>query len=86
MMRKIPADLAQKVSYYKELDSNSYRGNVNNAIISTEKGKTIMQQYDITSPRVYLCINCSEIEKVLPKNIKHQNGYRWVMNGWMMRK
>lgn len=53
MMGKMAAELAQKDSFYKEFDTNSYRGNMNTSILRTEKGRTIMLQYDITSPRVY---------------------------------
>jgi len=53
MMGKMAAELAKKDSFYKEFDTNSYRGNMNTSIIRTLKGKTIMLQYDITSPRVY---------------------------------
>lgn len=53
MMGKMAAELAKKDSFYKEFDTNSYRGNINTSIIRTQNGKTIMLQYDITSPRVY---------------------------------
>lgn len=53
IMGKMAAELAKKDSFYKEFDTNSYRGNMNTSIIRTQKGKTIMLQYDITSPRVY---------------------------------
>ncbi len=52
-MGKMAAELAKKDSFYKEFDTNSYRGNMNTSIIRTQNGKTIMLQYDITSPRVY---------------------------------
>jgi hypothetical protein len=53
MMGKMAAELAKKDSFYKEFDTGSYRGNMNTSIIRTQNGKTIMLQYDITSPRVY---------------------------------
>ena len=53
MMGKMASELAKKDSFYKEFDTNSYRGNMNSSIIKTQNGKTIMLQYDITSPRVY---------------------------------
>lgn len=53
MMGKTVAALAKENSFYKEFDTNSYRGNMNTSILRSEKGKTIMLQYDITSPRVY---------------------------------
>ncbi len=53
IMGKMAAELAKKDSFYKEFDTDSYRGNMNTSIIRTQNGKTIMLQYDITSPRVY---------------------------------
>jgi hypothetical protein len=53
MMGKKAAELAKKDEFYKQFDTNSYRGNMNTSVIRTEKGKTIMLQYDITSPRPY---------------------------------
>ncbi len=53
MMGKMASELAKEDSYYKEFDTNSYRGNMNTSIIRTQNGRTIMLQYDITSPRVY---------------------------------
>ena len=53
MMGKMASELAKKDSFYKEFDTDSYRGNINTSIIRTHNGKTIMLQYDITSPRVY---------------------------------
>ncbi len=53
IMGKMAAELAKQDGFYKEFDTNSYRGNMNTSIIRTINGKTIMLQYDITSPRVY---------------------------------
>jgi hypothetical protein len=52
-MGKMASELAKTDSFYKEFDTNSYRGNMNTSIIRTQNGKTIMLQYDISSPRVY---------------------------------
>jgi len=53
MLGKKVSELAQSDPFYKKYDTNSYRGNMNTSIIRTEKGRTIMLQHDITSPRVY---------------------------------
>jgi len=50
---KMASEFAKKDSFYKEFDTNSYRGNMNTSIIRTEKGKTIRIQFDITSPQPY---------------------------------
>ena len=53
MMGRKAAEMAKKDDFYKQFDTDSYRGNMNTSVIRTEKGKTIMLQYDITSPRPY---------------------------------
>ena len=45
--------LASADDFYKPYVGKSYNGNMNTSIIRTEKGRTIMLQYDITSPRPY---------------------------------
>lgn len=50
---KKAAELAKTDSFYKEFDTNSFRGNMNTSVIRTAKGKTIMLQHDVTSPRPY---------------------------------
>ncbi|MGV8093497.1 MAG: Gfo/Idh/MocA family protein [Mangrovibacterium sp.] len=46
-------ELAAKDSFYKEFVGKKYRGNMNTTIIRTYKGRTIMVQHDVTSPRPY---------------------------------
>ncbi len=50
---KKAAELAKTDSFYKEFDTNSYRGNMNTSVIRTARGRTIMLQHDVTSPRPY---------------------------------
>jgi predicted dehydrogenase len=46
-------ELAAKDSFYKEFVGKKYRGNMNTTSIRTYKGRTIMVQHDVTSPRPY---------------------------------
>lgn len=39
--------------YYKQFTGKHYRGNMNTSVVKTFRGKTIMIQHDITSPRPY---------------------------------
>lgn len=39
--------------YYKQFTGKHYRGNMNTSIVKTRKGKTIMVQHDVTTPRPY---------------------------------
>jgi len=47
------AELAKTDSFYKEFDTNTYRGNMNTSVIRTARGRTIMLQHDVSSPRPY---------------------------------
>ncbi|MEZ5107049.1 MAG: Gfo/Idh/MocA family oxidoreductase [Draconibacterium sp.] len=52
-MGKMASELAAKDDFYKQFDTNHYRGNMNTTTVRTAKGKTIMIQHDVTSTRVY---------------------------------
>jgi len=45
--------LAASDPFYREFSGKKYRGNMNITTIRTVKGKTIMVQHDVTSPRPY---------------------------------
>ncbi|WP_437920484.1 Gfo/Idh/MocA family protein [Sphingobacterium sp. LRF_L2] len=53
MMEKKAEDLAQNDSFFRQFTGKKYRGNMNTTLIRTAKGKTIMLQHDVTSPRPY---------------------------------
>ncbi len=53
ILGKKVSELAENDPFYKKYDTDSYRGNINTSTIRTERGRTIMLQHDITSPRVY---------------------------------
>jgi hypothetical protein len=44
---------AAQDSFYNEFAGKTYRGNTNNTLIRTFKGKSILVQHDVTSPRPY---------------------------------
>jgi len=46
-------ELAQTDEFYKPFADKTYRGNMNTTVVRTAKGKTIMIQHDVSSPRVY---------------------------------
>ncbi len=46
-------ELAATDSFFKEFAGKTFRGNMNTTTIKTYKGRTIMLQHDVTSPRVY---------------------------------
>ena len=46
-------EMAAKDDFFKQFEGKSYRGNMNNTTIRTVKGKTILIQHDVSSPRPY---------------------------------
>lgn len=53
LMNKYAEELSQKEDYFKQFEGATFRGNMNNSIIKTVKGQTILIQHDITTPRPY---------------------------------
>lgn len=53
MMGATAKALASKDDFFKPYANWKFRGNMNTTSIRTVKGKTIMLQHDVTSPRVY---------------------------------
>ncbi|RYZ36105.1 MAG: Gfo/Idh/MocA family oxidoreductase, partial [Sphingobacteriales bacterium] len=53
MMGAMAKDLASKDNFYNEFASAKFRGNMNTTMVRTAKGKTMMIQHDVTSPRPY---------------------------------
>jgi len=52
-MEKEAEERAAKDDFYKQFTGKNYRGNMNTTTIRTAKGKTMMLQHDVTSPRIY---------------------------------
>jgi predicted dehydrogenase len=52
-MNAMAREKAASDDFFKPFVDKPYRGNMNTTIIRTEKGKTIMVQHDVTSPRPY---------------------------------
>jgi len=53
MMADKAKELAAKDDFFQEFVGKRYRGNMDTTLIKTEKGKTLMVQHDVTSPRPY---------------------------------
>src|SRR5580765_843287 len=52
-MNDLAKELATKDSFFEPYVDKPYRGNMNTTIVRTYKGKTIMVQHDVSSPRPY---------------------------------
>lgn len=53
MMGEKAKELAATDNFYAQFADKKFRGNMNTTTIRTHKGKTIMVQHDVTSPRPY---------------------------------
>jgi hypothetical protein len=52
-MGEMAREKAEKDSFFQRFVGKEYRGNMNTTMIRTDKGKTIMVQHDVTTPRPY---------------------------------
>lgn len=52
-MEALAKELARGNDFYKPMAEKTYRGNMNTSLVKTHKGRSIMIQHDITSPRPY---------------------------------
>lgn len=80
-MGNLASELAQKDEFYKSFDTDSYCGNMNTTIIRTNRGRTIMIQYDITSARPYSRIHqvtgTKGIALKYPAPVRIAKGDKW---------
>jgi hypothetical protein len=49
----LAAEMAAKDDFFKPYAGKQYRGNMNNTLIHTHKGKSILIQHDVSTPRPY---------------------------------
>ena len=75
-------ELAQADSFYEPFAGKKYRGNMNTALIRTHKGKTIMVQHDVTTPRPYsrihLLSGTKGIAQKWPLPARIALGHKWM--------
>ena len=75
-------ELAAADSFFSEFAGKKYRGNMNTTTIRTFKGRTIMLQHDVTSPRVYSRIHLISGTKGMaqkyPEPGKIASGHEWL--------
>jgi hypothetical protein len=57
MMGRRAEELAAEDDFWHDYTGRNYRGNMNTTIIRTYKGRTIMVQHDVSSPRPYTRIH-----------------------------
>lgn len=82
MMADMAREKAKTDPFYNEFTGVNYRGNMNTTLIHTNKGKTIMLQHDVTSPRPYsrihLLSGTKGIARKYPGPEKIAFGHGWL--------
>lgn len=82
MIKERADKLAAENADYAEYGGKTYRGNMNTTTIRTKKGKSIMVQHDVTSPRPYSRIHLvsgtqgAALQYPLPGKIA--KGHEWL--------
>ncbi|MFC3200090.1 Gfo/Idh/MocA family protein [Parapedobacter deserti] len=82
MMGKTAEEKAKDDNFFQEFVGKSYRGNMNTTLIYTGKGRSIMVQHDVTSPRPYSRIHLISGTKGMaskwPSPERIAFGHNWV--------
>ncbi|MBB2148888.1 Gfo/Idh/MocA family protein [Pedobacter gandavensis] len=80
---------AEKDDFYNQFVGKNYRGNMNTTTIRTNKGKTMMLQHDVTSPRPYSRIHLLSGTKAFackyPEPERIAFGEEWVKEAEMKK-
>ena len=81
-MHQRAAELAQTDSTYSEFAQNKFRGNMNTTMIKTKKGRSMMIQHDVSSPRPYsrihLVSGTEGFARKWPGPEKVAKGHSWL--------
>ncbi|NQU87266.1 MAG: Gfo/Idh/MocA family oxidoreductase [Mariniphaga sp.] len=82
MMAKEANKLASEDVFFTEFANKEYRGNMNTTTVKTHKGRTIMIQHDVTSPRPYsrihLISGTEGIARKWPSPARIAKGHSWL--------
>jgi Predicted dehydrogenases and related proteins len=82
MMADTAAKKAKEDAFFQPFVGKSYRGNMNTTLIRTAKGKSIMVQHDVTSPRPYsrihLISGTKGIASKWPSPERIAFGHEWI--------
>jgi len=88
-MAAMANELAAKDSFYQGFSGKKYRGNMNTTTVRTFKGRTIMIQHDVTSPRPYSRIHLISGTKGVackwPEPARIANAHEWLKEDEMKK-
>lgn len=81
-MTPMAKKLAAEDQFYQEFVDKTFRGNMNTTTIKTAKGRTIMLQHDVSSPRPYSRIHLVSGTKCVaskyPEPARVSKGHEWM--------
>ncbi|UII30067.1 Gfo/Idh/MocA family oxidoreductase [Fulvivirga ulvae] len=81
-MHQRAVELSQTDSAYSEFAQNKFRGNMNTTMIKTKKGRSMMIQHDVSSPRPYsrihLVSGTEGFARKWPGPEKVAKGHSWL--------
>lgn len=87
MMGQMAREKAAADPFFKEFENMKFRGNMNTTMIKTGKGRTIMVQHDVTSPRPYSRIHIISGTKGVaskwPEPQRIAFGHEWIKDSEM---
>jgi len=86
MMRKHAQELAEEDDFFASYANMDYRGNMNTTMVKTKKGRSIMIQHDVTSPRPYSRIHLVSGTKGIARKWPMEGvatGHSWFTEGQM---
>lgn len=88
-MAAMAKELAANDNFFKEFATDGYRGNMNTTTVKTHKGRTIMIQHDVTSPRPYSRIHLVSGTKGMaskwPSPARVAQGHSWLKDDEMKK-
>jgi len=83
MMGEKAKELAKTDDFYKQFVGQHFRGNMSTTTIRTHKGKTIMVQHDVTSPRPYSRIHLVSGTKATARKYPLPGRIATSHEGWL---
>jgi hypothetical protein len=81
MMQAHAQKLAAEDPYYNSFANERYRGNMNTTMVKTKRGRSIMIQHDVTSPRPYSRIHLVSGTKAMAQKWPQEgvsDGHGWL--------
>lgn len=81
-LASLSREMAQKDPFFVPYQSDQFRGNMNTTLIRTDKGKTMMVQHDVSTPRPYsrihLVSGTKGVASKWPSPERIAFGHSWV--------